>query len=237
MSQAEYTQSQIFSQLDACATDFTFPMLDNGYVYLVDVRLSAYRTERYWAMIIEILGSDFRAGGVFNLLYRFGNCFPETPGLANDGILAVMDNPVNNSIFDEEAHWDIRQENGFVCIREETIAYDVTSQALERIGISEDEMDGGPVSITELVRSLVPEHHMLLLATDEELNQRLQVDVPLILRLDEWCHPDLIEGELPSTSEAFQMIADVLVSGDPALYKPTLPPSTHWKNWLESGTL
>lgn len=237
MSQATYTQSQILSQLDACAADYTFPMLDNGYVYLVDVRLSAYRTERYWALIIEVLGSDFRSGGVFNCLYRFGNCFPETPGLANDCILAVMNDPANDAILDEEDHWDIRQEKGFVRIREEVVAYDVTPEALERIGISEGEMDGGSVSVTELVRTLVPEHHALLLATEEELNQRLQVDVPLILRLNEWKHPDLIEDELPGGNEAFQMIADVLASGDPMLYKPTLPPNTHWRNWLESGTL
>ena len=237
MNQATYTQDQILSQLDACAADYTFPMLDNGYVYLVDVRLSAYRTERYWAMIIEILGSDFRAGGVFNSLYRFGNCFPETPGLANDCILAVMNDPVNNAVLDEEDHWDIRQEKGHVHIREQEVGYDVTAEVLKKHGISEDEMDGGSVSVTELVRSLAPEHHVLLLATEEELNKRLQVDVPLILRLDEWCHPDLIEGETPSGNEAFQMIADMLVSGDPALYKPTLPPNTHWKNWLEGGTL
>ena len=237
MSQAEYNQGQILSQLDACAADFTFPMLDNGYVYLVDVRLSAYRTEQYWALVIEVLGSDFRSGGVFNCLYRFGNCLPETPVLANDCILAVMNDPANDALLDEEDHWDIRQEKGFVRIREEVVAYDVTPEVLKHIGIGKDEMDGGSVSITELARTLVPEHHALLLATEEELSQRVQLDVPLILRLDEWNHPDLVEGNMPSNSEAFQMIADVLVFGDPALYKPTLPPNTHWRNWLESGTL
>ncbi|MDQ2800943.1 MAG: hypothetical protein M3Y13_15025, partial [Armatimonadota bacterium] len=87
MSQATYTQNEILSQLDACAADFTFPMLDNGYVYLADVRLSAYRTERYWALIIEVLGSEYRAGGVFNTLYHYGNCFVQTPGIIDEGIL------------------------------------------------------------------------------------------------------------------------------------------------------
>jgi len=237
MSQAEYTQSQILDQLDACAADFTFPMLDNGYVYLADVRLSAYRTERYWALIIEHLGADYRGGGVFNCLYHFGNCFPQTPGLPNEGTLPVMDDPSNYPIFPDEDHWNIHREKGFLRVRDELVPYDVTSEKLAERGISEDTWDGDTVTITELVRSLVPEHHALLLATEEELKRLLPPDLPLILRLDEWHHPDLVEGEMPSKNEAFQMIADVLVSGDPGCYKPSLPPNTHWSNWLESGTL
>lgn len=237
MRQATYTQSQILEQLDACAADFTFPMLDNGYVYYADARLSAYRTERYWAILIEVLGTNFRASGASDDIYRFGNCFPQTPGLADDGILPVLNDPLNDEIFDEGHRWDVVKEKGILRVREQAISYDVASEALERIGIGEDEMDGGPISITELVRSLVPEHRDLLLATEEELNQRLQTDVPLILRLNEWNHPNVVEDELPSRSETFQMVADVLVSGDPTLYKPILPPNTHWRNWLESGTL
>ena len=236
MSQAAYTQADILSQLDACAAKYTFPMLDNGYVYLADVRLSAYRTEQLWCMIIEVLGSDFRSGGVFNSLYRFGNCFSESPGLANDCILPVMDDPGNDMLFDED-RWDLLDETGTLRIRDKQVPYDVTPEALVRHGIEEEEMDGEAASVTELVRSLVPEHRALLLATEEELTHRVQVEVPLILRLGEWNHPNLAVGELPSISETFSMIADVLVSGDPALYQPTLPPNTHWKNWLESGTL
>jgi len=237
MSQAEYTQSQILSQLDACATDYTFPMLDNGYVYLADVRLGAYRTERYWALIIEVLGSNFRASGVFDYIDRFGNCFLQRPIPPDEDMLPVINDASNYTIFPDEDHWDIHQEKGLLRVRSESVPYDVTPAKLLEQGIGEQTWDSGVVTVTELVRSLVPEHHALLLATEEELNRLLPPDLTLILRLDEWHHPDLVEGELPSENEAFQMIADVLVSGDPACYKPTLPPNTHWSNWLESGTL
>ncbi len=237
MSQTAYTQGEILSQLDACCPDFTFPMLDNGYVYLADVRLSAYRTEAYWALIIETLGSNFRASGVYNALHCYGNCFAHPAGLADDGIVAVLDDPLNNPIFDEEDRWDVQQEKGSLRVRGKTIAYDVSMKHLLEKGIGEDTWDSGGVTITELVRSLLPEHHALLLATEEELRQRLPFDLPLVLRLDEWHHPDVVEDELPSGNEAFQMIADVFVSGDPMRYKPTLPPNTHWSNWLEGGTL
>ena len=237
MSQAEYTQSQILTQLDACAADYTFPMLDNGYVYLVDVRLSAYRTECYWALIIEHIGADYRAGGVFNTLYCYGNCFTQTPGRAINGDIAILDASLYESALDDEDFWDIQHDTGTIKVRNTMVTYDVSPEALQRCGIGESQMDGSEVTIVELMRTLVPEHHALLLATEEELNQVLEVEVPLVIRLDEWHHPDLVKGELPSKNEAFQMIADVLVFGDPALYKPSLPPNTHWSNWLESGTL
>ena len=88
-----------------------------------------------------------------------------------------------------------------------------------------------------LLRSLVPEHRNPLLATDGELSQRLSVALPLLLRLDQWCHPDVSAGELPSNSEAFKMIAEVLATGDASRYKPTQEPNTHWSNWPMGGDL
>ncbi len=40
-----------------------------------------------------------------------------------------------------------------------------------------------------------------------------------------WHHPDLVNGELPSGSETFQMIAEVVVSGDATRYRPTKQPN------------
>jgi hypothetical protein len=89
----------------------------------------------------------------------------------------------------------------------------------------------------DLLRSLVPEHRNLLLATDDELSQRLSMELPLLLRLDAWHHPDISAGELPSESEAFKMIAEVLATGDASRYKPRRKPNTHWSNWPMGGDL
>ena len=65
-------QAEILSQLDATVREYMFPMLDNGYVYLADTRLHAYRDDTRWAIIIEMLGAYNRAQGenVFsNCLY------------------------------------------------------------------------------------------------------------------------------------------------------------------------
>jgi len=38
-----FDPEEILSILDDCCDAFTFPMLDNGYVYLAATRLSLYR--------------------------------------------------------------------------------------------------------------------------------------------------------------------------------------------------
>jgi hypothetical protein len=42
---------------------------------------------------------------------------------------------------------------------------------------------------------------------------------------------------LPSEYETWQLIAKVIATGDTSLYRPTLEPNSHWKNWPESGSM
>ena len=57
-----FTPETILSVLDRCCEACTFPMLDNGYVYLAATRLSLHRSVTNWAMVIEVFGFSPRAG-------------------------------------------------------------------------------------------------------------------------------------------------------------------------------
>jgi len=46
----------ILAILDRCCDRNTFPMLDNGYVYLAATRLSLFRSPDDWAIAIEVFG-------------------------------------------------------------------------------------------------------------------------------------------------------------------------------------
>jgi hypothetical protein len=48
---------------------------------------------------------------------------------------------------------------------------------------------------------------------------------------DQW------QDNRPSGYETWQLIAKVIATGDPAAYRPTLIPNTHWKFWPDSGSL
>lgn len=82
---------------------------------------------------------------------------------------------------------------------------------------------------------LLPDYRALLLATEVERRAHLPADLPAILHLDEWRHPDLADDELPSHTETFRQLAAVLCTGDPAHYAPTVPPNTHWRHWPHGG--
>ena len=66
----------------------------------------------------------------------------------------------------------------------------------------------------------------------EPLRQKLQED---IIKRNE---SDRIEREKnrPGSYETWQQLADVIITGDVSLYKPTLKPNSHWSNWPESGS-
>ena len=89
----------------------------------------------------------------------------------------------------------------------------------------------------ELLRVLVHQQRAQLFLTDAEFKQRLVPAWPLLLRLEEWRHPDVTAGEMPSRSESFQMLARVLATGDASAYQPTAAPNTHWSNWPGGGAL
>ena len=79
-------------------------MLDNGYVYLADVRLTAFANTDVWALIIETLGFSSRAGGVngfSNTLYCFGNCLLEPPGLSNERYLFPISDSPSDPLLEE----------------------------------------------------------------------------------------------------------------------------------------
>jgi hypothetical protein len=235
---ANFTSQDILAQLDECAGKFGFPMLDNGHVYLVDVRLSAYRDDARWALVIEVLGFDAHVGGhdgTANCLYCFGNCLKRAPGMADDGFLCVTGDGPEGPAFDEELDEDVRTGIRSIRIRGSVVPVDLRTEVLAEKGI---ELAHAPnVTDAELLRSLTLEYRDLLLAAEEELRERVPADLPLILRLEEWHHPDLAEGELPGESTTFRMIADVLASGDASRYRPALEPNTHWKNWPAGGSL
>jgi hypothetical protein len=148
----------------------------------------------------------------------FGNCLTQgQPGYDNGDFLDRIDN------WDEIEHPDEPETygGGPAVVRGRTVTVAaVVGQEL-----------------FDVFRGLVPDHRELLLADESELRRRIPVDLPEVLRLDHWHHPDLVDGLKPGESEAFRQIADVLVTGDVARYAPSVPPNTHWSNWPDSGSL
>jgi len=217
---AAFSADQILDQMDQAAKDFRFLMLDNGYYYPVDQRLHAFGDQERWAVVIEALGYNPRAGDLLDVLEKFGNCVG-SPGADNEDFIGRLDN--------YKDLWQLEQQDrawtdaGRLVVRGTTITLPPSLQA--------------GTEPWDVLRAVVPENRLLFLASEQELRERAPLDLPRLLLLDEWNHPDIVKGDLPSRSETFRMIANVLESGDIRRYAPSLPPNTHWSNWPAGGAL
>lgn len=209
---------QVLEQLDAAADEFVFPDLGHRYYDGVDARLHAFSDGTRWAHVIDTVGYDPRAGNVVDVVHTFSNCLASgTPG------------PVNGDFHDRIENMDLIEDED----EPETYRGDVPLVVRGR-PIPVDARAGE--DLVNVFRQLVPEHRDLLLADDAELRRRIPADLPLVLRLDEWHHPDPFD-QRPSTAEVFVQLAQVLSTVDTERYRPTLPPNTHYSNWPQSGSL
>lgn len=242
--------ARILSVLDRCCDSFTFPMLDNGYVYLAATRLSLYRTEADWAMVIEVFGFSPRSGLPDTHIHSFANALynrdaPEQYGTSEAYDRYLVNNPNNESRFvypidagdwQDDQNCEIVAENAreFV-VRGQLQAIPSHDEFAQR-GIT---LGNSPrIRVFELCRFLADAVRDSVLASAQERRVSVLPNMKQILQLEEWHHPNVVEdGDRPSGSETFQQLAQVLATGNAALYQPSRPPNTHWINWPDGGLL
>jgi hypothetical protein len=219
--------ASILSVLDRCCDAFTFPMLDNGYVYLAATRLSLYRTVADWAMVIEVFGFSPRSGLPDTHIHTFASTLYNRDVLekyinreGHDRYLA--NNPNNDSRFVFPIDAGDWQDD----TNDEMVAKDAREVVLRgqmRPIPSLDEyaqhgiaVENPPrVRVFELCRFLADVARDSVLATAQERCVSVLPEMTQILRLEDWHHPNVAEGDdRPSASESFQQLAQVLATGD-----------------------
>ncbi|MBS1803742.1 MAG: hypothetical protein JST28_10275 [Acidobacteria bacterium] len=237
---------KILKVLDGCAESFDFPMLDNGYVYLAATRLSLYRTNSEWAIVIEVFGYSPRAGLPDTAIYTFASAvcnrdIPEqnSPEWVSNHLANHPNDDVRFVFPIEEGDW--RGENELIAAGATDVMVRGCKYPIPPIeqyadhGIALEEPPR--VHVFEFCRFLADVARDEVLATPEERRISVSASLPQILQLEEWCHPDLVNGEVPSESESFRQLAGVLAIGNTDLYRPSQAPNTHWRNWPDGGTL
>ena len=240
---------QMLPILDQCCETFRFPMLDNGYIYLAASRLSLFRSQSDWALVIGTFGFSPRSGTPDLHVDTFASALRERDRpdryispIAYEKYLA--DNPHNEARFFfpvDDDHWEDPEDSESVAndalemsVRGRKIAlparkdYPVHGIKLE---------DPSRVRTFEACRFLAATQRNLVLGTTEEQRVSVLPEMKQILQLEEWRHPDVVEDELPSRSRCFQQLAEVLATGNPGAYKPDEEPNTHWRHWPEAGRL
>ena len=244
-----FSKSPVLKVLDDCAKAFTFPALDNGYVYPAATRLSAYAAAGDWALVIEVFGFSPRAGLPDISIYTFASQLrdrdkPEnyaTPEAYQNYLKRNPHNEFRSRYPIDEGDWQdpddaevVAQSAREIRVRSEVVALPRLEEYKSR-GI---QLQSPPrMQVFELCRYLAETMRSQVLATADERRVSVPAHLRELLVLEEWRHPDVTEGELPSKSESFQQLARVLENEDARAYRPTKPSNTHWSNWPDAGLL
>jgi hypothetical protein len=245
-----FSPDEILEALDQGARDFTFPMLDNGYVYLAASRLSIFSSADDWAVVFEIFG------------------FSPRTGIPDLQVAAFTGRPVHREtaadFVTEEAYRDFLRHNANLC---QTFIYPIDDEDWsdpddgERVSNLASNLllrgDATPLPspddyaaagiilqeppqplVFELSRALAYRKRDAVLATSAERRTGLQPALEQVLLLEDWHHPDVIDPDaLPSGTETFRQLALVAATGDPSHYRTAEVPNTHWSNWPDGGAL
>ncbi|BAV04976.1 hypothetical protein SAMN05421788_11369 [Filimonas lacunae] len=232
---SSFSAQSILKQLDACAAEFNYPVLDNGYIYPANSRLSVYGDAARWVLLIEVVGYHYRMrghGGIENCLYFFGNCLPFEPGMQNFNMFTFTSDSDEGETFTGDA---LNPAVGSMLLNGKKVPVSHDPEYYTSRGV---QLANAPeVKIWEFVRAINVDYEEEFLALEEEIRSRIPDDLPLMVRMDNWYHNDLAAGEKPSENETFQMLAHMLEKGDVELYQPTKPANNHWTNWPVGGTL
>lgn len=242
-----WTTKQILDILDTCAEEFTFPSLDNGYVYLGATRLSLYRQDPEWAIVIEVFGFSPRAGQPDISIYTFSSKLHNRDPLTNYESKQAYEQylqynaynefrsayPIKNHDWQHDEDPEHIKPQGICLLRNMEVTLPDVKE-YERMGIELEEEQ--PFTF-EFSRYLAEKYRDKVLCTEAERRVSVLPEMTLVLQLDEWHHPDVIGAQLPSSTDAFQQFAKVLITGDPKWYTADEPANTHWSHWPEGGSL
>lgn len=202
---------QILEFLDRRFTSIEMPCFGNMNIDYISSRLLAFRDDSRWLILFNSITWCPAGEGLMTILECVGNCVKGNQGFDSDRYL------IKGKIQYDEVLND----------------YQVTVR-------------GNPIPLTELniisrpdlfaehepniAIALLENYREELLANQEEYGVFIPDGLTKVLSLDEWHHPDW--DCLPSQTESFPLIAEVLFTGNPDLYKPPKNPNTDWRFWF-----
>ena len=244
-----WTSKDLLAVLDDCCESFTFPALDNGYVYPAATRLALYRSPEDWAMVIEVFGFSPRSGIPDTHIYTFASQLLRQKN-AKDFVTQkaydtyLENNPHNESAFIypiEEGDWQDPENSELLAKRAHTVQVRdrlVPTPALPTYAAQGIALEDPPnIHVFELCRVLAASCRESVLATADERRMCVPNELLQVMQLEEWLHPDVLRDKRPSASATFNSLADILTGADVSSYKPSTPPNTHWGHWPEGGCL
>lgn len=214
---------------DASARRGLFPVFENDNVSFIAARLSCYADGERWGLAIGRLGYFETSKGhdaLQNMIYSIGNCLTRA-GIPPWDYFPITADPNGVGNFTGEFLDDVNRDVQAIQIRSDVV--NIPGEVLDRV------FDRGKHRFragraVSLFRELFSVYGSTMLPIPTELATRVPPDLPVVLTIDEWCHPHA--GDRPSQSPTFQQLAEVLATGDASRFKQPGEVNTDWRSWI-----
>lgn len=227
-----FNESRVLNELDKHASEFNFPVLDNAYISFAAGRLSVLLNEDDWAIVFEVLGYSINEGAFVNDIYAFGNCLLREGVLTSFPVLtevseAPLIDPATEAWIADWRDWCISSPSGVYRFHPFKSEYSDAG-----ICVSDE---GGPGSLAQkdVLRFFIAKQTAsgLFLCESDLIDQ-----VPgcstmrLLLQTENWRHPDVANGELPSDTSSFQSLMKAIAEKNASLFVPG-DVNSQWPFW------
>lgn len=225
--------------------------LEHGYCETAGSKIHLFADLENWAIIFEKSGYNNRGGRAEIELTYIGNCinypidiYPEGKYISNVANITLIDGDefgrIENKKGEEFETFELIGRNiAHVKVRNKYIPFDNNYKNYNNIGI-EIRNDDNPQKLIDfgvLIRYLNEINPNVISATEDDIRKHIPNELPKLITLTSFYFSSAYDKDNPpSKIETYKLIAKILTTQDISIWKPTLKPNNHWKNW-ESGNL
>ncbi|MDJ1498579.1 hypothetical protein QNI19_36935 [Cytophagaceae bacterium DM2B3-1] len=188
------TEQEILDKLDNSSIEYygSFVELGHPYSFLLDTRLNVFRGDNdRWAIAVEKLGYNPRAGCILLEIHYYGNCLINLGNYNKQLLNEYSVLPIDMDNFEETTDGEaLKPDAKFWLVRGHQVPLTHTKQAYADAGIELQEYEPDTIGVEEAARLVLLTNRDLFRATDNELYKCIPADLKKILVLDEWFHKD-----------------------------------------------
>ena len=230
-------QGEFLHLLDTASSEGLFPYPQHDRMDYGGMRLHAYKGNRDFALLFEMMMFDHEAHRIerFHGFTNHAFLFHSNGDSAvwDDSLLPVQIKRVQGTASvslteDSDEHIATRKERQrlnplatVIALRGKRVVVPQDAASYRARGVKPSR----PLMLQDLLRYLLATHRDQMFSTETERKRALP-GMKKLLTLDAWRHYDLDEDKAPSETEAMQMLAGVLVTGDVSRYAPSEAPNT-----------
>ena len=204
-------RDSILSFLDTSFEDMELPLFDNMNMEYVSSRLSVYRSDDEWLLVFNSMVWWPSLVGLVAIVEIVGTGVVGLQGFASDRLFEPC----------------CIEEDG-----ENILSIRIRGESINPSGLA---VQPNYAIHSEygfwVCTALAEKFKDRLLASPDEVKQFVPFGFRHLLTIDEWEHP-VVWNRLPSQTETFPRIADVLVASNQSIWRPVKSPNTHWSHWL-----